>query len=219
MFTPAPDLFLTADYFRIEIDDRISLSESLSGPDVEAILAANGITDAAQVRFFTNAVDTATEGWEVSGNWRTAFAGNDLSLRLGYGEFDNRLGRLKENPVLPSLPLLSSVSLGILLDAQIESKLTAAAELSRGRWTLSVNGAHFGTWELPTGQEFGEETLVDASLGVDLTDNIRLLAGMLNATDNYPDEVVPNRDGRPYSEGGGLGGDGREYYIRLSARF
>ena len=111
------------------------------------------------------------------------------------------------------------MSLGILLDAQIERKLTAAATLSNDRWQLSVNAARFGTWDLPTGQTFGAETLVDVSLGLDLTDHVRLTAGVLNAGDNFPDEVVPNPDGRPYSEGGGLGGDGREYYLRLSAEF
>ncbi len=217
VLTPAPNITITADYFNIDIDDRISLSESLTGPDVAAVLAAHGITDTAQVRFFTNAADTTTEGFEATGEWRTGIGGADLSLRVGYGQFDNRLDRLRENPVLPHLPLLNFVSLGILLDAQIESKLTAAASLSHDRWSVSVNAARFGDWELPTGQVFGDEILVDLSAEYAITQNISLRAGVINAGDNYPDRVVPDLDGRPYSEGGGLGGDGREYFIRLSA--
>ena len=221
VLTPSDHLVITADVFRIQIDDRIALSESLSGPAVTAVLQANGISDAGQSRFFTNAVDTITKGWEATASWRTPISDSaKLDLSLGYGAFDNELDRLRQNPVLPSLPLLASVSLGTLLDAQIESKLTAAADLEWGRWRLTVNAARFGGWHSPsTPQIFGAELLVDVALGVDITDAVNLRAGAINVTDNFPDRVVPDPDGRPYSEGGGLGGDGREYFVRLFATF
>lgn len=221
VLTPIENLVVTADVFRIKIADRIALSESLSGAAVTAILRANGINDAGQARFFTNAVDTTTEGWEATASWRTSIAADArLNLSFAYGSFDNELDELNQNPVLPSLPLLASTSLGILLDAQIQSKLTAAADLEWGRWDFSVNAARFGQWRSPsTSQTFGSEILVDLGLGFDLTDTVNLRAGAINVADNFPDRVVPDVDGRPYSEGGGLGSDGREYFLRLQATF
>ena len=67
----------TADYFDIRIDDRIALSEQLSGAAVVAVLRAAGITNFQQARFFTNAVDTTTKGFEIMARWR-----GDLDLSL-----------------------------------------------------------------------------------------------------------------------------------------
>jgi iron complex outermembrane receptor protein len=53
---------LTADIFRTDIDNRIALSDALSGPAVLSVLAAQGVTNVQQVAFFTNAVNTRTQG-------------------------------------------------------------------------------------------------------------------------------------------------------------
>ena len=223
VITPAPRLSITADVFRIEIEDRIALSESLSGPAVSAILAARGITNASQVRFFTNAADTRTQGWEAAVNWWTPF-GDDgrFSLTLAYGAFDNDLTRLSVNPVLPALPLLGAQSIGVLIDAQPRDKITLNLGLETGRWRLMADVARFGKYRFaPLGpvQTFGENLTLDLSASYDINPTLTLHAGVINATDEYPDRVIGSADGRPYTEAGGIGVDGREYFVRLSARF
>jgi iron complex outermembrane receptor protein len=223
VLTPLPGLSVTADVFRIEIDDRIALSESLSGPAVAAILAARGITNASQVRFFTNAADTVTEGWEGAVNWSTPIATDGrLTLTLAYAAYDNDVESLAVNPVLPALALLGPTSIGVLTDAQPRNKVTLNAGLDIGRWSLLADVVRFGKYRSsPLGptQVFGEEITLDLTASYEINKTLSLHAGVINATDEYPDEVVGSNDGRPYTEAGGLGVDGREYFVRVSARF
>lgn len=223
VLTPVTGLSITADVFRIDIDDRIALSESLSGPAVTSILAAQGITNASQVRFFTNAADTVTEGWETALIW-TRPVGEDgrFNLTLAYGAYDNDVKSLAVNPVLPALPLLGAQSIGVLTDAQPRDKITLNLGLDLGRWRLLADVARFGKHRsAPLGptQTFGENVLLDLTAAYDINSSLSLHAGVINATDEYPDRVVGSGDGRPFTETGGIGVDGREYFVRLSARF
>ncbi len=58
-FTPHKSFDFTADYFNIKIDDRIVFSGNFTGGAISAILAPFGATGA---RFFTNAINTRTQG-------------------------------------------------------------------------------------------------------------------------------------------------------------
>lgn len=223
VLTPRDGLSFSIDAFRIDIEDRIALSESLTGPAVIAILKKAGITNATQVRFFTNAIDTRTQGFEATGAWRTRIGDRGkLNLMLGYASFDTDPENLRQNPVVPTLPLLAAASLNTLADAEPRNKLTISADLEIGQWTLTADAARFGSYKsAPLGpiQVFGSDTTLDLTLAYRVTDRIRVQAGALNVTDDYPDQVIGQVDGRPYTEAGGIGVDGREYFIRLGASF
>ena len=64
----------TIDAYRIDIDDRIVLSENLNTPQVAALIAPFGATVA---RFFINGVETKTEGIDLVARylWRTENVG------------------------------------------------------------------------------------------------------------------------------------------------
>ena len=53
--------------------------------------------------------------------------------------------------------------------------------------------------------------------------SLRLSVGVINATDAYPDKIAQRAllqgGSLMYSEAGGLGSDGREYYARIWAGF
>lgn len=223
VLTPMPGLSFTADIFRIDIDDRIALSESLTGPAVAAILAAQGITNASQVRFFTNAADTVTDGWETAVTWSRPIGGDGrFNLTVAYAAYDNDVKSLAVNPVLPSLALLGPQSIGVLTDAQPRDKVTLNLGLDMGRWRLLADVVRFGKYRAsPLGptQTFGEDVTLDLTAAYDINSSLTLHAGVINATDEYPDRVVGSTDGRPFTEAGGIGVDGREYFVRLSARF
>lgn len=223
VLTPKAGLSFSIDAFRIEIEDRVALSESLTGAAVVAILQRAGITNATQVRFFTNAIDTTTEGFEVTGNWRTRVGDHgQLNLTLGYAAFDTDPTNLRTNPVVPSLPLLAASSLNTLADAEPRNKLTLSADIVIGPWSVTADAARFGQYKAaPLGpiQVFGADTTLDLTLAYQMTSHLRIQGGALNVTDAYPDRVVGQADGRPYTEAGGIGVDGREYFVRLGASF
>jgi iron complex outermembrane receptor protein len=231
VLTPMSNLSFTADWFHIHIRDRIVLSEQLAGTAVTAILQQAGINNFQQVRFFTNAADTTTDGVEVTGRWvgRLGSAA-DLQLSAGYGRFMPKLDVLRANPVLPALPLLATKSIVFLTTGQPKDKITAQASLSRGPYSLDLDVTRFGEYQgadLVTLQTYGAKTLVDLSAAVQFG-GFRLRAGALNLFDVYPDQPVDNRLAAIIASTGGsfpapeeapFGFNGRSWYLRLERRF
>ena len=223
VLTPMRRLDVSIDVYRIDIRNRITFSESLTGAAVTAILLKNGITNASQVRFFTNAADTRSEGIEATLHWSAGARQSGLfDLSLGYGGFRNTLRGLRTNPVLPTLPLLGLTAIGVLVDSQPLSKITANAAVTRGPFRINGNIVNFGPFRaapLGTVQRFGPNTVVDLAAGIETGGGARFDVGVNNLTNAFPDQVIGQTDGRLYAEAGGLNFNGREYYARFSVRF
>lgn len=226
VWTPLDGLTIAVDAFRVDIVDRIALSESLQGPPVLAILTRAGITSASQVRFFTNAADTQTQGFDVTADYRRRLSAGELRLGVGYNASDTDIESLRSNPVIPTLPLLATASIDFLTKAQPRNKLNAYARWEAGRYEATVDLNRYGSFRfLPvvSEQTFGPETTLDVTGSIRLTTNLTLAGGVLNATDTFADLVAERAltqgGGLPYPEAGGLGFRGREYFVRLRADF
>ncbi len=90
---------LTLDAYRIDIDDRIVLSENLSGPEVEAILAEAGEQNTQSVRYFTNAIDSRTQGVDIVATYSLGLESyGDLRLSAAVNFNDTEVTNVKENP-------------------------------------------------------------------------------------------------------------------------
>ena len=81
VWSPSRAFDFTADYFFIGIDNRVILSGNFAGPLVAPILQPFNATGA---RFFTNAIDTETEGFELTANTQASL-GSAGSLPLPGG--------------------------------------------------------------------------------------------------------------------------------------
>ena len=66
------DLSITIDAYRIDIDDRIVLSENLTQANVRDYLTSLGFIGIGGGRFFINGVDTTTEGVDIVVNYPLA---------------------------------------------------------------------------------------------------------------------------------------------------
>ena len=224
---PFGGLVFTADLFHIEIDDRIALSETLSGANVVAILKAAGVNNASQARFFTNAADTTTEGYELTANWRGRLAPDvRLDVTAGYMLGDTDIDSLKSNRVVPTLPLLGQSAIDLLTKAQPQNKTTLAARLEWRNLSVNANVARFGpfrTISVATEQTFSPVTTVDLAVDYALTANLKLGAGVLNLGDVYPDKIIDRAlsqgGSTQYPEVGAVGTNGREYFLRLTSLF
>jgi iron complex outermembrane receptor protein len=77
VFTPSPTFSATADAYRIDVRDRLNISQSFTLTSAQRTqLIALGVTDAANlnsVNFLTNAFDTRTEGVDVVASYRHRF--------------------------------------------------------------------------------------------------------------------------------------------------
>src|SRR3990167_6403666 len=165
-------IHITADYFNIKLNNRISVSGDIPiGPVEQAALIASGITSGASfgsVRFFTNAFDTRTQGVDVVATYQTPLAG-DASLNLlgSFNYTDTEVTDVRNATAIDRERELE------LSDFTPHYRALAEATLRTGPLSLLVRGNYYGKWtdygpSAATDQTFGSEWLVDLELGYDL---------------------------------------------------
>lgn len=223
--TPLPGLSLSGDWYEIDVHNRIALSDTMTGAEVLAVLAAAGVGDVQQVQFFTNAADTRTRGYDVSADYAAdVWQGAALDARLQYGQYRTQLRHLDANPVIPGLPLLGTTSKALLVSAQPMDKLTSAITLDWAPVSATVSVDHYGPWvSAPIGviQHFGSKTLLNLSAGFDVTGTVTVSGGIENVTDQYPDRLVGaavTGIGFTYGEESPFGVNGRSYFLRVTLK-
>ncbi|MEO6170346.1 MAG: TonB-dependent receptor, partial [Lysobacter sp.] len=78
-------LDVSFDVFQIDIDDRVALSERITGEALEDFVFDRfGVPGVQSANYFANAVDTRTRGAELVANWRQPLAGGQLLLTGGW---------------------------------------------------------------------------------------------------------------------------------------
>ena len=89
---PLDNLMITLDFYHIEVDDRLFMSSDFAvGPTERALLLATGVPGAAsieQVRFFTNDIDTETDGVDLVATYAVDWSAGttDFSLSANWNE-------------------------------------------------------------------------------------------------------------------------------------
>ena len=213
---------VTVDYYRIEIEDRISFTSrfNLTQADIDALLAA-GVSDASSftsVRFFSNLQTVEASGIDVVATWpfslgsgssNLTFAGNwsGVELTKFNSEFTSENRRLQIEHGRP------------------ESRFTLTWTHSQGRWRLMARARHYGEfYDAPTNDGsvafYPDPSLVfDAEVAVDATASLSLLFGVQNAFDEYP-STNPHGEvaGLVYPEQSPFGFNGGFYYLRAQYR-
>jgi iron complex outermembrane receptor protein len=213
VFDKVDGLNVTFDYYQIDIDDRIVLTDNLTasrnaagaptgsnpGLGIAQILNAAGFTSISAARFFFNGIDTRTRGFDVIGTYRTSIGDSTLSLTAGYNWNDIDItGRRTTPGSLAQVP-------GIDLFGRLESE-----RIERGQPRDRINlGADFEWKWLSTtlrANRFGEVFSAGATPINDVTlaprwitdlefrirpqdgigNNIELAFGANNLFDQYP---------------------------------
>jgi iron complex outermembrane receptor protein len=81
---PVPSFSMTIDYYNITVNDRIVLSGNFVGTATQNFLRNNGFSGVAGGRYFTNAINTRTQGVDIVARY-TADLGASGVLRLTAG--------------------------------------------------------------------------------------------------------------------------------------
>ena len=230
VLTPIDRLVLTAGVFRIDVDNRIVLSDNQSGPAVATALAAAGITNVQQVAFFTNGISTRTTGLNLT----LAYSGDigaDTHYRVSVG-FDHNwtdIKSLSADAVAPSLTLLSQHSLLLLTAVQPNNKLAADFTLSRGAFSATLDVTRYGSYKdkpISPVQTFSPNTIVDLSASYQFLPRTTATVGVLNLFNVYPDKLADVQaayatfdNAYVYGTETPDGTDGISFYVRLAKRF
>ena len=233
---PVAGLTLSLDAFRIQVDDRITLSDRFFGPALEAFVQAQpGGAGIQSVRFFTNAVDTETIGVDAVAQWRIPLSAGQLTLGAAYSHAETGITDRRATPAAllaldPAFALIGVEEVNTLEEAAPRWKALISAEWTADRYRLlgrlngygsTVRVFNFGGGFEPR-QRYGSETTVDLEGAFDVTGTLTWTAGVSNLLDNYPDRSDPaiNYFGNlPWDVLSPVGINGRYLYTRLTARF
>ena len=217
----------SADYFLINVSDRIGITSNFSLDDTEIDgLLAQGIDSARDLRnfrFFTNAFSTRSQGLDVVSTYTPiALRGNTVFSAV----FNFTDTEVTDNEK------------GLLGDRRLAEYAYA---LPRLRWNAGVNQrlgrvqvlgrvSYFGGWYdwdsgfnqvfLPRGGIeqgfFDGRPIVDVEASIDLYDGTTLAFGAQNLLDTYPQESARAMSvGEKYSEYTPWGFNGAYYYARI----
>ncbi len=222
-------LWFTLDAFRIDIDDRIGISESLQG---EALIAAvQGLPGGEGVRsvsFFTNAIDTRSEGVELVADWSRQWGPGNYNINATYSFIDTRIRRLRDAPpqlqqIDPGARLFESGARNVLTTASPRHQGVITTSWEGNDWRLLSRARHFGTVERDRGfaaQRFTPDTLFDLAVTRTLSKQLSITVGADNILDR---RAQRSRDSLDF--GGNFayevitpaGGNGR--FLYASARY
>ena len=213
-FTASPNrnLNMTVDAYRVDVDSRIIKSRAL--PVV-------GNPEFKELAFYTNALDTRTQGVDVVAVYnmdRDNGTSTNISLAYNYNETEVVTQRQIGGKDPVSEDLIHNIENNL-------PKHRASATLLQGlgrNFSAMVRGNYYGATidERGTREEVSAEVLVDIELSYQVTDNLSLIGGSNNLFNNFPDEIdtrlsqgMPYPRRSPISYHGGLG------YLRVVYTF
>lgn len=202
---------LTFDYYEIDIDDRIALSENIP---------VEGVPGVGQVRFFTNVVDTETTGFDVV----ASYALDQWSFNAAYNRTDTDITND------PNRDVFGIEERNTLETAPPEDKIVLSAQWTGNALFGLVRGVRYGETErifdfgggFEPQQMYGTEWSVDAEVGYRFTDNWSVALGANNLLDEYPDESIFDISyfgNLPYDTIPPLGFNGRFVYLKTRFQY
>ncbi len=194
-YSPNSDFNLTVDFYRIDIDDRIVLSNNLSGAGVEALLAGTG---ANRARFFLNAIDSRTEGVDIVSSYNLALDNGSILFNLGFNYNENEVTDVIDPPAIlqgagvSQDNLFSGTELRRFEVGSPKTKLNLSAVWTNDFATTTLRTTRYGETQDPAedpleNEVIPEEWITDLDVNFVLTENLRLSVGANNIFDVYPD--------------------------------
>lgn len=229
-WTPTRALSVTADAYRIDIDDRVVLSGEFDAtdPNIGATLQARGV---GLARFFVNAADTRTQGVDLTAAYRTNAWGGRLETFLGLNHSRTKVIRVN---VPAALAGREAVVLGererlFVENGAPRTKAVLGFDYTRGPWLADVKIIHFGEQTLGTfsgtaagvpNQHYAAKTSADLALTYAFNGNARLTVGGTNVFDVFPTRQDPDEtDNGHVHESVQFGLNGAAWFARLHYRF
>lgn len=229
---------LTVDGYKIDVKDRIVLSETLTGSPTAApgtngrviydLLSPYGATAA---RFFINGVDTDTVGIDVVARYRIVDeqAGTfDLTAAGNYNDLE-----VKRTPTTSTLPTPTSLFARQARlrfeDGTPKHKLTLQGDWSREAWGATVRTTFYGDVLSPgtladgsADNSTGARGLVDLEARYTFPIGLTASLGADNVFDVYPRQIIPSQNttsAAPFSSFSPFGFGGRFVYGRLAYKW
>src|SRR3989441_6520835 len=199
--SPSSNFTLTADYFYIKIKHRIMLSATFLADSTLSILADSGITGVGGVQYFTNGLDTRTQGVDFTANLRVPeVGGGTLDWTAAVNWTKNEITRVDSLPPIftgtGEPGIIDTVTYLAVTQERPDWRATVTAQYSVSRFHSLLRGSYYGKFSSaqpgygPLDREaYGGKTLVDAEVGYRFNE-MDLSVGVRNLFDTYPDQAL-----------------------------
>jgi len=205
VITPNDRFALTLDVYQIDIDDRLSLQGA----------------PAANITFFTNLVDTETEGVDLVATYDTELFGGNLGLSAAATYTDTDVS---------NSAAIGEEEINILETAAPDSKVILTADWEADSLDVLVRLTRFGETTrdfdfgggFPDPQEYDAKWSTDIEVGYRISDQWKIVVGADNVFDEYADLSNGNINffsNLPYDVLSPIGFNGRFVYARTKYTF
>lgn len=222
-------LGLTVDAYRIQLSNRIVLSENLTAANVRNYLTAQGFIGVGGGRFFINGVDTTTKGLDIVSNWPmlTESAGRfDFTLAGNFTktEVTNIPKTAQLTALTPSPVLFDRINVLSFERGQPRNKINASVDWKLADYAATLRATRYGEVLDPgttaaLDQVLSPKTLVDMEFRYQFNSRLKIAVGADNVFDTYIDARAPalNASGATaFSNFSPFGRSGRFVYARVS---
>ena len=231
---PAPNASFSADVFFIDVDDRIILSGNI-GENTEQrdrvrdLLEQNGVENVARVQTFSNAVDTQTWGFDLTGSYQIDVTETgSLDLTLAFNQTQQAVNSDVRTPARLSEEFDASI---FGREARLElakerpgNRLNLGMTYADGPFSIRLGATRYGDTLVPDDTPAEDFVLEDEWI-LDLSaryaffgEAATLSVGARNLLDRYPARTPDGEDFFgifPYSTASPFGFNGRYVYTRL----
>ena len=230
-WSPSTSLAVTADLYRIDIEDRIVLSGRFDAgnyPALGATLAALGV---GQAQFFVNSVDTKTQGLDLTVSHKADMGAGRLTTFLGYNYSKTEVKRIKTPSTLAGFEdvLLSERERLFLEQGAPRSKAVLGFNYATGPIEADLKVIYFGSQTLGTfsgtaagvaNARYDPKTSADLSLTYSFDKSTKVTVGANNIFNVKPTKQDPNETDNGFIyDSVQFGLNGAAYYVRLWKKF
>lgn len=223
---------LTVDAYRINLDNRIVLTENLTATNVRAFLTSKGFIGIGGGRFFINGVDTETQGVDVVASYavRTEAAGRfDLTATANFNKTD--VTKIPVTAVLtalsPAPDLFARNNVLSFEEGTPKNKFSVGANWKLNSLGATLRATRYGDALAPgttaaTDFVLTAKTLVDLEGRYEFNAHIKVAIGADNILDEYPDPLpaaLNSTGATSFSNYSPFGRSGRFVYGRATYSF
>ncbi|GBQ22983.1 TonB-dependent receptor [Gluconacetobacter sacchari DSM 12717] len=194
---PFRPLAITLDAYQIEVNNRIALTSTLTGPAVSRILVANGLASDISAQYYTNAINTRTRGIDVVATYHHDVGpAGQMQWNLGWNYNQTVISNIKANPAqLASLGsgyvLFDRLSQGYLTKAIPRTKLSLMNVWTWGPVVLNTRVTRYGGYTIlqnsaSQDRRFGPRLIVDMDITWNINRFVNVGFGANNLFNQYP---------------------------------
>jgi len=228
-WTPAKDISVTADLYRIEIDNRIVLTGRFTPDNYPTLAPALNAMGLDQAQFFVNSIDTRTQGLDLTASHRTTLGAGKLNtfLAMNFSKTDVRGVHAPAALAGYEDVLLSERERLFIEQGGPRRKATLDFDYTQGQLETDFRIVHYGPQTLGTfsgppvpNQHYEAKTSADLAFTWSFTEKTKLTVGGTNIFNVHPTQQNPDETDNGFKyESVQFGLNGAAYFARLSHKF